>query len=83
VSPPAVIWCRCISCGAEEEMRHKGGAQYDEPKGWIAFQAQHWPPGIGPGSLQVRLCGHCLMRCLARAGRVCGGCLIAHLAEPG
>lgn len=66
VDGPAVIWCRCVSCGVEEKMRHKVGAQYDEPIGWLAFKAVHWPVGTAsPGTLFLRLCPNCLVDSLA------------------
>lgn len=54
------IFCTCIVCGTDAELPRIPGGFARAPVGWIAFFAQHWPPGIDMGPLVLRLCVSCL-----------------------
>jgi hypothetical protein len=58
----------CIICGKTGE---RDAAPDDSPTkptvGWIAFLAVHWPAGVEPGPLVLRICGACFLGALVRA----------------
>ena len=57
----------CCICGKEGET----DVAPDDPatkasRGWIAFLAVHWPAGVAPGPLVLRICGACYLAALVR-----------------
>lgn len=56
---------RCLICGKDGEADAGPDDAATKPEhGWVTFLAVHWPAGVAPGPLVLRLCGRCFLGAL-------------------
>lgn len=59
---------RCVICGKDGEADvGPDDRSTTTDRGWVAFLAVYWPPGVAVGPLVLRICGGCFLAALVRS----------------